>query len=107
MTMKFRGGALNLAGRLCALASAGQTLASEAVVHLAGHLQGVTFRERTPVQLKGMDRPVRPIEVLSSADETGIDQPRDVESPIAVVTVMFTNIIESAELASRLRDEEW
>ena len=67
----------------------------------------MTFRERPPVQLKGMHRPVRPIEVLSSANETGIDQPRDVESPIAVVTVMFTNIIGSTELASRLRDEEW
>lgn len=76
----FRGGALNLAGRLCAIAAAGETLASEAVVHLAGRLPGVTFRERPPVQLKGLHGRVRPIEV-SAADEVVLDRRHDIKPP--------------------------
>lgn len=102
----FRGGALNLAGRLCALATAEETLASEAVVHLTGHIQGVTFRERPALQLKGLHSPVRPVEVLASADEAILSR-RDLETPVALATVMFTNIQRSTELAARLGDEEW
>jgi YVTN family beta-propeller protein len=59
----FRGGALNVAARLCALAEPGQVLASETVVGLAGRMDGVRFRARRPVRLKGIERPVRLAEV--------------------------------------------
>jgi class 3 adenylate cyclase len=59
----FRGGALNVAARLCALAESGEILASETVVGLAGRLDGVRFRARRPVRLKGIERPVRLTEV--------------------------------------------
>jgi YVTN family beta-propeller protein len=61
----FRGASLNLAARLCALAKAGQILASETVVGLAGQLDGVRLLPRRPVRLKGIDRPVRLIEIAS------------------------------------------
>ena len=60
----FRGGPLNLAARLCSLAAPGQILASETVTSLARRVDGVRFVPRRPVRLKGLERPVRPIEVV-------------------------------------------
>ena len=39
----YRGGALNLAARLCSVAAPGQVLASETVVHLSQRVDGVKF----------------------------------------------------------------
>ncbi|MGI8605945.1 MAG: protein kinase domain-containing protein, partial [Gaiellaceae bacterium] len=60
----FRGGALNLAARLCALAGPGEVLASEGVVHLARAVDGVRYGARRLERLKGFDRPVPAIEVV-------------------------------------------
>jgi WD40 repeat protein len=54
----FRGGALNLAARLCSLAGAGEILASREVVHLARRVEGVTLVDRGSVRLKGLADPV-------------------------------------------------
>jgi class 3 adenylate cyclase/tetratricopeptide (TPR) repeat protein len=59
----YRGGALNLVGRLVSLAGPGEVLASEAVIHLAGKLEGLTYVERGLVQLKGFSDLVRVIRV--------------------------------------------
>lgn len=61
----FRGAALNLAARLCSAAAAGEVLASAGVIHLAGRLDGLTYRERGPLALKGFPQP---IEVLTVTD---------------------------------------
>jgi len=61
----FRGKALNLAARLCALAAPGEILATEGVAHLAHRVEGVRFVSRRPVRLKGVDEPVRIVEVRS------------------------------------------
>jgi len=61
----FRGGALNLAARLCAIAKPGQILASDHAAHLAGRIDSVRLVDRRPVRLKGMERPVRLVEVVS------------------------------------------
>jgi YVTN family beta-propeller protein len=61
----YRGASLNLAARLCSLAKPGEILASETVVGLAGRLEGVLFAPRRAVRLKGIDRPVRVIEIVS------------------------------------------
>jgi YVTN family beta-propeller protein len=63
----YRGGALNTAARLCSLAGPGQTLATDTVISLARRLEGIRFLERRPVRLKGLDRPVRVIEVVPEA----------------------------------------
>jgi WD40 repeat protein/class 3 adenylate cyclase len=53
-----RGGALNLAARLCGRAAAGEVLASAAVIHLARRVDGLTYRELGSESLKGLDEPV-------------------------------------------------
>jgi YVTN family beta-propeller protein len=60
----YRGAALNLASRLCSLAAPGQILVSETVASLAGRTRGVRFTPRRPVRLKGIEKPVRAIEVV-------------------------------------------
>ena len=59
----YRGGALNLAARLCAVAKPGQILASDHAAHLAGSVDGVRLVDRRPVRLKGMEKLVRLVEV--------------------------------------------
>ena len=48
----YRGGALNLAARLCGIAGPGEILASPAVTHLARKVEGVAYVDRGPVHLK-------------------------------------------------------
>jgi class 3 adenylate cyclase/streptogramin lyase len=64
----YRGGALNLAARLCGQAGPGEILASREIVHLARRVEGVTYADRGEVTFKGLPDPVKVIEVFS---ETG------------------------------------
>lgn len=50
----YRGGALNLAARLCSHAQAGEVLASDGVVHLARATDGVRFEVVRSLELKGL-----------------------------------------------------
>jgi hypothetical protein len=59
----FRGAALNIAARLCALAHAGEVIATDSVVHLAGRLEGVKYVDRGRVHLKGIADPVHILEL--------------------------------------------
>jgi YVTN family beta-propeller protein len=61
----YRGGALNVAARLCSLARAGEVLASREIVHLARRVDGVRFTERGQADLKGLDKPVHVVAVRS------------------------------------------
>ena len=61
----YRGGALNVAARLCSLARAGEVLASREIVHLALRVDGVRFTERGQADLKGLDKPVHVVAVRS------------------------------------------
>ena len=61
----YRGAALNTAARLCSMAQPGQILATETTVTLAQKIDGIRFRERRAVRLKGLEKPVRLIEVES------------------------------------------
>jgi branched-chain amino acid transport system substrate-binding protein len=74
----YRGAALNLAARLCSLASGGQILASEMVTGLAGTVDGVRLVERRRVQVKGLEKPVQAIEVVPEIElppVPGVPQP--------------------------------
>ena len=55
----YRGGALNLAARLCSLAVPGDVLISEGVVLLARHVEDVEYVDQGRVSLKGLREPVR------------------------------------------------
>src|SRR5919204_2508173 len=63
----YRGGALNTAARLCSIAGPGEILATDTVVSLARALQGIRYVARRAVRLKGLDKPVRVIEVVPEA----------------------------------------
>jgi serine/threonine-protein kinase len=60
----YRGGALNLAARLCSLAGPGEILASETVLQLARALEGIRYGERRVERVKGLAKPVVAVEVL-------------------------------------------
>src|SRR6185295_14659451 len=60
----YRGGALNMAARLCSLAGPGEVLASETVIHLARAVPGVRYLQGRVERLKGIPQPVRVVEVV-------------------------------------------
>ena len=67
----FRGAALNMAARLCSRARAGEILASEGVVHLAGAVEGVGYGLRRLERVKGVDRPIAAYEVEAAGLDRG------------------------------------
>jgi WD40 repeat protein/class 3 adenylate cyclase len=69
----YRGGALNLAARLCSIAGPAEILASREVVHLARKVEGVAFVDRGSVQLKGLADPVPVIRLRAEADDAAED----------------------------------
>ncbi len=76
----YRGGALNLAARLCSQALAGEVLASREVAHLARRVDGVSYLDRGSVSLKGMEEPIAFVRVVPD----GVD-PVERLSPYAPV----------------------
>jgi DNA-binding NarL/FixJ family response regulator/class 3 adenylate cyclase len=64
----FRGGALNLAARLCSRAGPGEILVSPEVAHFARAIEGVRYVEQGEVRLKGLPEPVAVIRVIPSDD---------------------------------------
>lgn len=65
----YRGGALNLAARLCSMAAAGEILATAEVTHLAQRLGGLSYLPRDPVRVKGIEDPVRPVRVVPDGED--------------------------------------
>ena len=61
----YRGGALNLAARLCGQAGPGEILASQEAVHMARKVEGVTYVDRGRVQMKGISEPVHVVRVVA------------------------------------------
>jgi YVTN family beta-propeller protein len=59
----YRGGALNLAARLCGRAGPGEILASYEVTHLARRIDGVRYVDRGSYEMKGLTDPVRVVKV--------------------------------------------
>ena len=64
----FRGGALNLAARLCSMAGPGEILASPEVVHLARAIDGVSYDSRGQASVKGLPAPVDVFRVVPAED---------------------------------------
>jgi WD40 repeat protein/DNA-binding SARP family transcriptional activator/class 3 adenylate cyclase len=65
----FRGGALNLAARLCGEAGPGEILASQNLVHLARTVEGVRYLDRGELHLKGFSDPVRVLAIASEGSD--------------------------------------
>jgi DNA-binding NarL/FixJ family response regulator/class 3 adenylate cyclase len=64
----FRGGALNMAARLCSLAAPGEILASTIATHLAGPMDGISYEDRGKTRLKGMRDAVPVVRVCAEDD---------------------------------------
>ncbi len=79
----FRGGALNRAARLCALAKPGEVLASDAVRELAGATEGIAFGFRRIERLKGFDKPVGVVEVHHAETAPGRELGRSIKRAAA------------------------
>ena len=60
----YRGDALNVAARLCAVAKGGEVLASESLTQLARSVEGIRFSSPRSRVLKGIERPVRVVEII-------------------------------------------
>src|SRR5918996_3718207 len=69
----YRGGALNLAARLCGIAAPAEILASPAVTHLARKVDGVAYVDRGAVQLKGLEDTVQVIRLRAEANDAADD----------------------------------
>jgi WD40 repeat protein/DNA-binding SARP family transcriptional activator/class 3 adenylate cyclase len=65
----FRGGALNLAARLCSEAGPGEILGSQSLVHLARAVEGVRYLDRGELHLKGLSDPVRVLAIASEGSD--------------------------------------
>jgi class 3 adenylate cyclase len=65
----FRGAALNIAARLCALAQSGEIIVSEGTSHLAGRVPGVQYLDRGRAHLKGIADTVRLIRVAPEGEQ--------------------------------------
>jgi DNA-binding NarL/FixJ family response regulator/class 3 adenylate cyclase len=65
----YRGGALNLAARLCGLAGAGEVIVSQELAHLAGSIDGIDYEDRGTVTLKNLPDPVHLRRVVPEADD--------------------------------------
>jgi serine/threonine-protein kinase len=65
----FRGGALNLAARLCSMAAPGEILASREVVHLARAVDGIVYSQRGEAKVKGLPEPVPVFRVVPETDD--------------------------------------
>ena len=68
----YRGGALNLAARLCGRAGPGEILASQGVVHLARKVEGVRYVDRGDLHLKGLAEPVRVFRATSEEADPAV-----------------------------------
>lgn len=98
----YRGGALNLAARLCSLAGAGELFASETVVGLARKVEGLAYRERGRVNLKGYAEPVSVVQVLRE-DELEEVSRRETYDAVFVAGTAEGRV--AARLASRLEED--
>jgi class 3 adenylate cyclase/WD40 repeat protein/energy-coupling factor transporter ATP-binding protein EcfA2 len=67
----YRGAALNLAARMCSIAGQGEVLASEGLVRLVGHVEGLEYTTLEPTTFKGYDEPIAAVRVDTSDGPQG------------------------------------
>jgi class 3 adenylate cyclase len=88
----YRGGALNLAARLCSLAGPGEVLASPGVAHLARRVEGLEYVERGAVRLKGLEQPVEVVAIRPEREDVARDLAfRRALDPAATATLETRN----------------
>jgi serine/threonine protein kinase/class 3 adenylate cyclase/sugar lactone lactonase YvrE len=99
----YRGGALNLAARLCAIAGSGEVFVSEGLVHLARKIEGLAYVERGYEQLKGISEPVRVIAVAPES-EVAARSAAEAEAVTRLPVGNFLGAVPAGKIVAR--DEE-
>src|SRR5437588_2350372 len=99
----YRGGALNLAARLCGMAAAGEILASQEVVHLAGRVADVTYEDRGSLRVKNLSQPAQVVRIVPASDDpaerfallgaAGNAAPRKLRVAIAEDSVLIREVL--------------
>jgi class 3 adenylate cyclase/tetratricopeptide (TPR) repeat protein len=106
----YRGAALNLAARLCSIAERGEVLCSESVVHLARKLEGLEYRPRSMVMLKGFAEPVAVVQVVPTEESAETAPVEEIISPSeleqALPTGGFLGSLARGTLVARERELE-
>ena len=105
----YRGAALNVAARLCALALSGETIVSQNLIQLAGHLPDVEYAEREATTVKGLSEPVAAVNVTASA--VAPSGARGTEGKLAAepneVAMLPADLDPVVPLAGRTRELRW
>lgn len=106
----YRGAALNLAARLCSIATPGEVLCSESVIHLARKLEGLEYRPRSMVMLKGFADPVAVVQVIRTSDQGEVAPAATEETPAALEQALpvggFLGSLARGTLVARERELE-
>ena len=90
----YRGGALNLAARLCSLAQPGEVLVSEGLAHLARKVDETTYVDRGRISVKGLSERVRVYQVSFP-----LDMPADEPAPRGIRTTVVLTAAAVAAIA--------
>jgi YVTN family beta-propeller protein len=90
----YRGGALNLAARLCSLAQPGEVLVSEGLAHLARKVDDTTYVDRGRISVKGLPERVRVYQVSFL-----LDMPADEHAPRGIRTTLILAAAAVAAIA--------
>jgi YVTN family beta-propeller protein len=83
----YRGGALNVASRLCSIAAPGQVLASETVTTLAQRIPELRYLPPRTLRLKGIDEAVRVVGVLPADPLPPLPLPPETSSRLGRVRI--------------------
>jgi ABC-type transport system substrate-binding protein/class 3 adenylate cyclase len=112
----YRGGALNLAARLCGQAGPGEILASRGVTHLARRVDGVRYVDRGKVHLKNLPEPVEMVRIVPEGADPAARLraalppagPLKRRSParIAIAAVAAVAVVAAATIILLLNDAE-
>jgi class 3 adenylate cyclase/ATP/maltotriose-dependent transcriptional regulator MalT len=105
----YRGGALNLAARLCSLATPGELLASRAFTHLARKMEGVDYLDRGTVEFKGLAEPVQVVAVVGAprrepVPSPALEHPRDSSASPAPAMGSSAELLERDEALASMGD---
>src|SRR3954469_18289829 len=95
----YRGGALNLAARLCSRAQAGEVLVSQGIAHLTRALDGIELEQTGEAEVKGLSEPVLVFRALTERRPLSTARwPFDLPSALDAVTPIIGRDVELRRL---------
>jgi ABC-type transport system substrate-binding protein/class 3 adenylate cyclase len=98
----YRGGALNLAARLCSIAKRGEVLVSDGIAHLARRTDELVYIDRGLQQFKGFDEQVHVLQVSFELDmpEESMVAPASRWTPLRLASIAVAGIAALAAVVA-------